>query len=85
MSASHFDRFVAECLATERNAENGLSEDELYGLYTSWCLLDQVTPERPAGLWAALKEHRIEPRKNTVGMTGPAAADYIMSSEPDLI
>lgn len=85
MSANHFDRFVEESLTMERDAEKGLSEDELYGLYTSWCLLHELTPGQPDALWAALKEHRIEPQDNGLGMTGPAAADYILSSEPDLI
>jgi len=85
MAAHHFHRFFAESLTTARNTEKGLSKDELYGLYTSWCLLHELSPEEPSALWAAMKEHRIEPGHNGLGMTGPAAADYILSSEPDLI
>ena len=47
MTATHFDRFVAEALTTDRETDTGLSPDELYGLYTSWSLINQNQPETP--------------------------------------
>ena len=67
-------------LITERETDAGLGKDELYGLYTSWCLINQPRREPARSLWAALKQHRINPRHNHLTMTGPAATDYILAS-----
>ncbi|MDF9277914.1 hypothetical protein P4U43_08945 [Arthrobacter sp. EH-1B-1] len=53
MSATHFDGFVQDSLNSDPGSDKGLDSEELFGLYTSWCL--------------------------------PAAADYILSSAPDLV
>jgi hypothetical protein len=84
MTSTHFDRFLRESLLTGRESDAGLGKDELYGLYTSWCLINQATPEPARSLWAALKEHRINPKHNHLTMTGPAATDYILASAPNL-
>ena len=85
MTATHFELFVAEALTTERETDTQLTPDELYGLYTSWCLINQTQPEPPAALWASLKEQGIDPEDCELAMTGPAAADYILASAPSLI
>lgn len=85
MTATHFDRFVAEALTTDRETETGLNPDELYGLYTSWSLINKTQPETPEALRAGLKALGIDPDKNELSMTGPAAADYIVASAPSLI
>lgn len=82
--SAHFDRFLAEALTTDRETDSGLAKEELYGLYTSWCLINHSEPEPAEALWAALKGHRIKPEDNTLAMSGPAALDYIVSSSPDL-
>ena len=84
MTTTHFDRFLSEALATGRESDTGLGKDELYGLYTSWCLINQDRPQPARSLWAALKEHRINPADNRLTMTGPAATDYILASAPSL-
>jgi hypothetical protein len=84
MGDRHFEEFLAQAVDQERDNEAGLEPDELYGVYTSWCLINHEEPQPPEALWAALKAHRIKPADNHVAMKGPAAADYIMSSEPDL-
>lgn len=81
---AHFDRFLSEALTTTRVTDNGLDKEELYGLYTSWCLINQRQPEPAEALWAALKGHQIKPHDNTLAMSGPAALDYIVASSPDL-
>ena len=53
MTAGHFERFLREAVTTDRDSDTGLGEDELYGLYTSWCLLNQLPPEPPNALWEA--------------------------------
>jgi hypothetical protein len=85
MTSTDFDRFLVEAVTTDRETDGGLGEDELYGLYTSWCLINQTQPEPPQALWAALEEHRIKPGDNALAMTGPAATDYILCSAPDLL
>jgi hypothetical protein len=85
MSKSHFEVFLSQSFHQERDNEAGLSPDELYGVYTSWCLLNNEEPQAPAALWAALKAHRIRPAHNHLIMKGPAAADYIIASAPDIV
>lgn len=85
MPAIHFKQFLAEAVTQDREPGSGLKRDELYGLYTSWCLLHQLEPQSPEALWNALEAHGITPDDNGLSMTGPAAADYIVASAPDLI
>lgn len=59
--------------------------DELYGVSTSWCLINRLEAESPPDLWAALKDHWIRPDNNTLAMTSPAETDHILSSAPDLV
>ncbi|MFF1255015.1 hypothetical protein ACFVYC_21310 [Pseudarthrobacter sp. NPDC058329] len=85
MSHPHFEVFLAQAIDEGQDKEAGLGPDELYGLYTSWCLLNKEEPQPPEALWEALKAHRIKPEHNHLGMKGPAAADYIIASAPDLV
>lgn len=85
ISHPHFEAFFAEALDEVPDKETGLNPDELYGVYTSWCLLNKEEPQAPKALWTALEAHRIKPEDNHLGMKGPAAADYIVSSAPDLV
>lgn len=85
MPANHFDEFIAEAVIADREPGLGLGRDELYGLYTSWCLLQQAQLQAPDALWTALLERGINPDSNNLSMTGPAAADYIVASAPDLV
>lgn len=84
MSHPHFESFLAQAVSEESDNEDGLSPDELYGVYISWCLLNKQKPQTPDALWKALKAHSIKPAHNHLVMKGPAAADYIMASAPDL-
>lgn len=71
MNMSHFEVVLAQSNHEERDNEAGLSPDELYGLYTNWCLLHNEEPQAPAALWAALKAHRITPARNRLVKKGP--------------
>lgn len=84
MTSTDIEKFLRESVNQEPDAESGLDADELYGLYTSWCLLNNVEPETPDALWAALKGRGIRPGSNHLTMKGPVAADYIIASAPDL-
>jgi hypothetical protein len=85
MPANHFEDFLAEAVVPAKEPGLGLGRDELYGLYTSWCLIHKVRLQPPEELWAALKLKGIDPDSNNLSMTGPAAADYIIASAPDLV
>ncbi len=81
----HFDAFLSEAVNGDPGSDNGLGCEELFGLYTSWCLLTGRVPRPPKALWHALHERGITPGRNTLAMTGPAARDYIVSSAPSLV
>lgn len=81
---SHFDDFLRETTSSEPGSDSGLSTEELYGLYMSWCALTECPPEPPKARCDALTAKGITPGQNTSSMTGPAAADYILFSVPDL-
>ncbi|MDQ0617453.1 hypothetical protein [Arthrobacter globiformis] len=85
MDATQFHSFIAEALTTERETDTVLGPDELYGLYTSWCLIHELQPAAPDSLFTAVRERGIDPENCELAMTGPAAADYILASAPSLI
>ncbi|TNB67699.1 hypothetical protein FHJ30_20555 [Arthrobacter sp. BB-1] len=85
MNNPHIERFLTESVSGDREPGTGLGADEIYGLYTSWCLLNASDPLPASELWEALKEHNIRPGDKTITMTGPAAVDYILASAPSLI
>ncbi|WP_104043315.1 hypothetical protein [Arthrobacter sp. ZGTC412] len=85
MPATHFEQFIAEAVVADREPGLGLGRDELYGLYTSWCLLQKAPLQAPEALWDALQAQGIDPDSNNLSMTGPTAADYIVASAPDLV
>lgn len=68
--------------SNEPGSDSDLTAEEIYGLYTSWWALKSCPAESPKALWVALTAQGIGPGKNAIAMTGPAAADYILSSAP---
>lgn len=84
MSTTHFDDFLNETTSSDPGSEDGLSREEIFGLYSSWCALNGCPPESEDALLEALMSRGIDPGKNNLAMTGPAAVDYIVASAPDL-
>lgn len=84
MADSQFDLFLHEATHLEPASESVLDSDRLYGLYTSWCFINQKTPRPEFTFWAAMKQ-RIDPDQMGLTMKGPAAADYILASSPGLV
>jgi hypothetical protein len=70
-----------------------LREDEMYGLYLSWCLLNAERPMTAESLTAAIsRQGPVKPKVRGgqvvwpgLSMTGPAAVDYILASQPSLL
>ncbi|VXC29095.1 conserved hypothetical protein [Arthrobacter sp. 9AX] len=84
MAHSQFDLFLQEATLFDKASDQGLDDDRLYGLYTSWCFINQLKPGKESVFWAAMK-HRIPAGHNGLRMKGPAAADYILTSYPGLV
>lgn len=83
---AHFDQFLSEAIAADREAGAGLGPDTLYGLYTSWCRITHARIASPSALFKALEDgHGISCSSNALAMTGPAATDYIVASAPSLV
>lgn len=80
----HFDAFLSEAVSMDPGSDRGLDREELFGLYTSWCLLTGRAPQPETILWLALRDRGITPGRNSVAMTGPAARDYIVASAPSV-
>lgn len=84
MAHSQYDTFLHEATTFDRESDFSLDRDPLYGLYTSWCLLNRRAPRTESTFWAAMA-NRINPGHNGLRMKGPAATDYILTSYPGLV
>lgn len=93
MSVENYPRFLSECITSDPDKESGLRDEEMYGVYLSWCALNGKQPGSDHAFWAAVTElghsrnyhndgHHVWPG---LTMTGPAAVDYILSSQPSLV
>lgn len=93
MTTMNYGHFLSDCIAVDPGEDQELAEDEMYGLYVSWCALRQQPAESSRKFWTAMsslghtERHRIDSRYVRPGlrMTGPAAVDYILSSRPSLV
>lgn len=84
MANSQYDTFLSEATTCDTGSEFSLDKDPLYGLYTSWCFINERAPRTETAFWAAMKD-RIRPDRNGLRMKGPAATDYILTSCPGLV
>jgi len=93
MSVPNYARFLSECFVQDFERQPALREDDIYGVYVSWCLLNGQQPGPATSLWAAMdqkgytKQHRDTTRQEwpRLSMKGPAAVDYILRSQPSLL
>lgn len=92
MSIPDYPRFLSECIIHSPDEQPGLREDEMYGVYFSWCFLNQKQPASDQAFWAAMSARGYNRRPHVgrhvcpgVGMKGPAAVDYILSSQPSIV
>ncbi|MFF2318355.1 hypothetical protein ACFVTE_19075 [Arthrobacter sp. NPDC058097] len=84
MAVSQFDQFLRDATICDPDSGATLERDRLYGLYISWCTVTHTRPRRERSFWAAMRR-RVDPDQNTLRMKGPAAADYLLSSYPNLV
>lgn len=93
MTTTDYTRFLTACVCADPDLEDGLADDELYGLYISWCILQCERPEPSESFWRAMRELGIRDRRRAsrgfvrpgLRMTGPAAVDYILARRPVLV
>jgi hypothetical protein len=81
MATSHFEQFLLKATVPD-DAHCPLGPDCLYGLHTSWCLLQHINPAPDITFRAAMHRRGIRRRNSRLRMTGLAAADYILASYP---
>lgn len=87
--AKTLEDFLKECVAPDPDGD-GLSMDELYGLYLSWCGLEMFPPVRGRAFRAGLRAANIRPdhrgsRCPGLMMIAPAACDYLVHRELPLV
>jgi len=93
MGVANYSRFLSECITRVPGKLPGLSEDEMYGVYLSWCLLNAEKPGSNKSLFAAIRQEGHTPQQHSDGrnrwpelsLTGPAVVDYILASQPSLV
>lgn len=82
MATSHFQQFLEQATITEPDTDCPLSADSLYGLYTSWCIINGLDAESDSTFRTAMGHCGVDLNDSRLRMVGPAAADYILSSYP---
>lgn len=86
-------RFVQDCIAADTFDDYRLTEDQLFGVYLSWCALLGQNPGPCESFWAAMSRLGVHERRGNdrrylrpgLRMKGPAALDYILASQPSLV
>lgn len=92
METSDYTRFIQDCIAADTARDQGLTEDQLYGVYLSWCHLGQRPAASYESFQSAMSKLGLSRRQDNhcyiwpkLRMTGPAAVDYILASQPSLL
>jgi hypothetical protein len=85
MTKTPLEDFLTECVAPDPDGD-GLSRDELYGLYLSWCGLEGLAPLGGRAFGAGLRAANVRTeyrgsRCPGVRMVGLAACDYLVHRE----
>lgn len=82
MTSSHYQQFLDEATVPDESAEHPLRPDCLYGLYVSWASLHGFQAKPDQAFRAGMQRCGVDVHDCRRHMTGPAAADYILSSYP---
>jgi hypothetical protein len=85
MTKTRLEDFLHECVAPDPDGD-GLSMDELYGLYLSWCGLEGFAPVGGRAFRASLRAANVRTERRgsrcpDLRMAGPAACDYLVHRE----
>jgi hypothetical protein len=81
MATSHFRQFLHDATSPDTDTDTPLEPDCLYGLYTSWCLLQGLTPRSDTAR-PGMRRCRVNLRASKRRMKGRPEADYILVTYP---
>lgn len=84
MTSSHFQQFLDEATSFDPSNDSSLGPDCLYGLYVSWAVLNRLEPRSDQAFRSGMHRCGVDLQNSRLRMTGPPAADYILSSYPDV-
>ena len=84
MASSQFQQFLTEATTDIAAGDAPLQPDTLYGLYVSWATLHGLAPHPEHNFRNGMRDCGVDIRHCSLRMTGPAAADYILNSYPDV-
>ena len=82
MAPSHFQQFLSDATSPDPDTDSPLGPDCMYGLYTSWCLIQGLAPKSDSSFRAGMRRCGVNLRGTRRRMKGRAAADYILASYP---
>ncbi len=82
MAISHIQQFLQEATITDPSGDSPVTADCLYGLYVSWARLRGYAAKPDQSFRAGMRRCGVDVNDSRLHMTGPAAADYILSSYP---
>ena len=91
MTDPQINQFLQDCIIDDDASDTGITPDAFYGLYVSWCALNLKVPLPDPAFRTALRLAGLRMEKNGknkngafhgLRMTGPAAVDYILNSNP---
>lgn len=93
MSITSYSRFLKECIIRNPTQQLGLRDDEMWGVFLSWCSITGQHPGQEETFWEGMRSLGHGRTVSGEGgyvcrgltMTGPAAVDYILSSQPSLV
>ena len=85
MTKPLLEEFLMECVTADSDGD-GLSMEDLYGLYLSWCGLAEIAPVGGRAFRTGLSAANVRPehrgsRCPGLRMAGPAACDYLVRRE----
>ncbi|MFC9773416.1 MULTISPECIES: hypothetical protein [unclassified Pseudarthrobacter] len=84
MSHSQFSTFLREATYLDASSCANMDPDKLFGLYTSWCFINQQPLGTESNFWAAMEALGTQ-HGNGLRMKGATAVDYIMATYPKLV
>lgn len=84
MVTSQYRKFLSEATVPAPDTEHTLGPDCLYGLHTSWCITRGRTPRSSWRFNLAMRRLGAGPGGRPRSIRGPAAADYLLASYPEL-
>ena len=85
MPETDFNQFLDEATIQDSTSGNMIGRASLYGLYLSWCNVNNHHPGTERSFWAGVTPRVGRSHHNGLRMTGPAATDFILNSRHLLI